>query len=474
MPKLFSSLRECLGFSQIIKSAFSIISIDLLDISSKLPIGVATMYNPKSIFFICILIIFISSCSPQNSSFENDKKNQPEVLLNNKDFKKEEKPAKIQDQKINIETNEEAINDIKLDNTITVLFPKNDKKNITLQFVNVLELAVFEKGLKNVKLEIEYFDNNIEFEKIIMSNIGKGKIYIGPLSSKYTNIAKNYCNKEAIFFSFSSDRKIANDCIFLLNFFPKNELEQLFEYLDGESKVALLYPENQYGYLINGLIDEIINNSNAILINRASYKSNLSNVRSAIKELGKYELRKYELKRQKQILLTKDDDRSKKRLKKLEKFKTTNDYDFTHILIADYGLNLLQVAPLLPFYDIDPKIVQFISTGVIDDDNFFTEPSLQGTIFPGVDKSKRLDLVEKYQETYNDKFIRISTLPYDLIGLINFVFSSDLSVDETFALLKSQNIKFDGVDGSFYFKENIIERELDILKISNGTTKKIN
>jgi len=61
-----------------------------------------------------------------------------------------------------------------------------------------------------------------------------------------------------------------------------------------------------------------------------------------------------------------------------------------------------------------------------------------------------------------------------LIGLINFVFSSDLSVDETFALLKSQNIKFDGVDGSFYFKENIIERELDILKISNGTTKKIN
>ena len=86
MPKLFSSLRECLGFSQIIKSAFSIISIDLLDISSKLPIGVATMYNPKSIFFICILIIFISSCSPQNSALKNDKKNQSDVLLNNKAY----------------------------------------------------------------------------------------------------------------------------------------------------------------------------------------------------------------------------------------------------------------------------------------------------------------------------------------------------------------------------------------------------
>ena len=80
--------------------------------------------------------------------------------------------------------------------------------------------------------------------------------------------------------------------------------------------------------------------------------------------------------------ISKKDEKSKKRLKKLEKFKTTSDYDFTHILIADYGLNLLQVAPLLPYYDIDPNIVQFMGTGVIDDKTFFFEPSLQGAIFP--------------------------------------------------------------------------------------------
>ena len=31
-----------------------------------------------------------------------------------------------------------------------------------------------------------------------------------------------------------------------------------------------------------------------------------------------------------------------------------------------------------------------------------------------------------------------------------------------------------GVDGEFYFKDNMIERKLDILKISNGSAKKIN
>ena len=90
----------------------------------------------------------------------------------------------------------------------------------------------------------------------------------------------------------------------------------------------------------------------------------------------------------------------KKRLKKLLKFQTTNDYEFSHILIADYGLNLLQVAPLLPYYDIDPNVVQFLGTGVIDDENFFTEPSLQGAIFPGIEKNKRLGLLEQYQDSF--------------------------------------------------------------------------
>ena len=52
----------------------------------------------------------------------------------------------------------------------------------------------------------------------------------------------------------------------------------------------MLYSENNYGYMINGLIDDIINNSEAILVNRSSYSNDLSNVRNAIKELGKYDL----------------------------------------------------------------------------------------------------------------------------------------------------------------------------------------
>ena len=243
-------------------------------------------------------------------------------------------------------------------------------------------------------------------------------------------------------------------------FFPKNELEELFSFLDKQSKVALLYPENEYGYMINFIIDDVVNKSDSIIVNRSSYKKDLSNVRDAIKELGKYELRKYELDRQKKILYSKKDNLSKKRLKKLEKFKTTSDYDFTHILIADYGLNLLKVAPLLPYYDIDPDIVQFLGTGVIDDENFFLEPSLQGTLFPGIERSKRFKLLNQYERIYDDNFLRVSTLPYDLVGLLDFIFSTNLQYDEMLGLLNNQITKFDGIDGQFYFKDNMIQRNL--------------
>ncbi len=342
------------------------------------------------------------------------------------------------------------------------------------QFINVLELAAYQKNLKNVIFEIVYFDNTEELKKIILENVNNGKIFIGPIDNESTKIAKDFCDQNIIFFSFSSDTKLAGDCIYLLNFFPKNELEQLFVSLNDKSKVALLYPENNYGYMINSIIDDVLNKTDAVLINRSSYKNDLSNVRNAIKELGKYELRKYELERQKKLLSNKKDKESLLRLKKLEKFKTTSDYDFTHVLIADYGLNLLQVAPLLPYYDIDPNIVQFLATGVIDDENFFVEPSLQGTIFPGVEKSKREKLIKSYEEIYEQKLLRIATLPYDLVGLLDHVFLSKLTYNQLINLLNISNTKFDGVDGKFYFKDNMIRRDLDILKIEKGLAKKIN
>ena len=388
--------------------------------SSKFPIGVATIERPLIILSIIYIFIFIISCTPVNLSKQDTKSIQATNISDKSVDTISEKKVIEKKENIQIKHNK-SLDDVVLDKTIIALFAKDDDEKITKQFLNSYELAIYNLEIKNINLQIEFFETEKDLKKIIENNLSPGRLFLGPIQTNYTKILNNYCNYNVIFFSFSSSSSLANDCVYLLNFFPKNELSQLFLYLKDDAKVALLYPENEYGYLINSYVDDVIFESPAILVNRSSYKDDLSNVRDSIKELGKYELRKYELNRQKQILSSKKDEKSKKRLKKLERFKTTSDYDFTHILIADYGLNLLQVAPLLPYYDIDPNIVQFMGTGVIDDKTFFYEPSLQGAIFPGIPETRRINLINNYMEIYEEEFLRISTLPYDLMGLINFL-----------------------------------------------------
>jgi len=433
--------------------------------------GVATIYKQASFLIICILFLFIISCNPINLPKQTKEiKNEDERVEKEQITPKKNPTSQITeiDKSKNIEL------DVEIPKNISVLIDNNDNQDFNNQLLNILELAIYNKGFNDVSFEIHFFNDDKELNQIITDTQNRGKIYIGPIESKNTSKVKTFCDNQLLFFSFSSDVSLAKDCIYLINFFPQNELEELFNYLEKDSRVALLYPENDYGYMINSIIDNIADKSNSVIINRSSYKQDLSNVRDAIKELGRYELRKYELERQKKILSVKTDNQSKKRLKKLEKFKTTTDYDFTHILIADYGINLLQVAPLLPFYDIDPDIVQFLTTGVIDNEIFFLEPSLQGAIFPGIEKSKREDLIKEYKEIYNENMMRVSTLPYDLIGLLNFIFSNEITHLELINLLNNSNINFEGIDGEFYFKNNIIVRNLDILKIFDGKAKEIN
>ena len=416
------------------------------------------------------MFIYIISCAPINLSNQDGKSAQKNTISEKSHNIKNEK--RIVERKSNEKV--KVLEDIVLNKNIIVLFANDDDETTRKQFINTYELAIYNLNVADVTLQIEFFETDKDLINIVDENLVPGRIFIGPIQSKYTKVLNKYCDEKVMFFSFSSETSLAKDCIYLLNFFPKNELSQLFSLLTEDAKVALLYPENDYGYLINSFIDDIIFESSSILVNRSSYKDDLSNVRDAIKELGKYELRKYELNRQKQILSSKEDEKSKKRLKKLERFKTTNDYDFTNILIADYGLNLLQVVPLLPYYDIDPNIVQFMGTGVIDDKTFFFEPSLQGAIFPGVPEYKRIDIINDYREIYEEEFLRISTLPYDLIGLINLIYSKKYKYRDVIKLLNNPNKKFDGIDGNFYFKNNMIERDLNILRINNGNSFVIN
>ena len=377
-------------------------------------------------------------------------------------------------QKTIIKKKSKKIVNPKLLNEMEIILPQLTNKNITKHLINSFELSIYKKEINNISLNINRYANLSDLENLLQLKAKPGKIFIGTLSADAARIVKQYCSKGILFFSFAADKKLAEDCTYLINFFPEDDLKALFNFFPSGSKIALLYPENYYGYNINKIIDPIASKSKSLIINRASYKEDLTNARESIKELGKYELRKYELERQKKILKSKNDAISLKALKKIQKFETAGNVEFTHLILPDYSIRLLEIAPLLSFYDVDPNKVQFVGTGVWDDKVFFDEPSLQGAIFSGIEETKRKDFFYDYEYIYQEKPIRTSTIPYDLMGIISYITDQKMTLQAAYKLLNSGNITFDGIDGKFYFVKNSIYRELDILKIENGETKKLN
>ncbi|MDC0191874.1 hypothetical protein OAJ89_01005 [Alphaproteobacteria bacterium] len=426
------------------------------------------MYKPISKLFISFIFIFIISCAPVNNSTNSSLiKEYPSIVEEKKE--KEKLPRKNINEKETIKIQQNIIF-----NEMEILLPEFLDENISRNLINSFELSIYKKEIKNIKLNINKYYNLRELEKLLQEKATSGKVFIGTFDPESTKLIKKYCNKGILLFSFTVDKNLSGECVFLINFFPRDDLESIFNYFPDGSKIALLYPENFYGFHINKIIDEVASKSKSIIVARASYKEDLSDAREAIKQLGKYDLRKRELERQKEILKNKNDEISKNALKKIEKFETAGNVDFTHLILPDYSIRLLEIAPLLPFYDIDPQKVQFVGTGVWDDRAFFTEPSLQGAIFSGIEEIYRDEFFTDYTYVYNERPLRTATIPYDLMGVLSYLVNEDFSVQETSNFLNNGKIKFDGIDGKFFFLNNVISRDLNILEIQNGSVKKLN
>ena len=110
--------------------------------SSKLPIGVATIERPLIILSIIYIFIFIISCTPINIS-KQDTKNNQETTISEKsvDTESEKKVIEKKDNKKNQQN--KVLDDVVLDKEIIALFANDDDKKRTKQFINYLLYLYF-------------------------------------------------------------------------------------------------------------------------------------------------------------------------------------------------------------------------------------------------------------------------------------------------------------------------------------------
>jgi branched-chain amino acid transport system substrate-binding protein len=220
--------------------------------------------------------------------------------------------------------------------------------------------------------------------------------------------------------SFSNDRAVAGNGVYIMGFTPETQIGRITNYAAarGVKRIAAILPAGVYGDRVEAVLRAAIAGSVMTLTDAVRYAAADTNTLTPIvRRLANYDARRSVLLDRRKELEGKTDEASKRALKRLEGLDTLGDVHFDAVLMPE-GISVLRaLAPLLPFYDVDPRKVRMLGTVQWDDPALVTEPALFGGWFPAPPPAARAVFDGLYRKTYGDTPPRLAALAYDATAL---------------------------------------------------------
>lgn len=272
--------------------------------------------------------------------------------------------------------------------------------------------------------------------------------------------------------SFSTDRSVAGRGVYLLGFAPEQQVDRVVEYALGQglSRFGALVPESSYGQRTLAAFVKSVERHGGVIAQVVTYPQDLGRLFGPIRELASYDQRHAMLiERRRELKGLTDDPEAEDELRELEKEDTYGELDFDAIFIPEGGVMLQALAPVLPFYEIDPAKVRYLGTGLWDDRELAKELALHGGWYAGPSPDRAKSFADRFRGLYRQTPVRIASLGYDavLIAVALAAYQGDLT-DISDLLTASEG--FLGYDGIFRFAPNgMSERGLAVIEIqANG------
>jgi len=203
-----------------------------------------------------------------------------------------------------------------------------------------------------------------------------------------------------------------------------------------------------------------------------TYDPGAGDAAAVVRRIGDYERRHAALLAQRKALQGKDDEASKRALERLKSDTGVGEVGFDAIMLPEGGERLLALAPLLPYYDIDPAQVRLLGTGLWDDLRLGKEPALIGGWYAAPDPTQRADFEKRYATLYGaGSPPRIATLGYDATALAAALARPPNGPDFSAQRLTNPD-GFTGLDGIFRFRaDGLSERGLAVLEVQREGPK---
>ena len=283
-------------------------------------------------------------------------------------------------------------NNIVVKNIIVFLpFTGPYSNNFGNKIRKAIDLSILRFGSNNIN--VVYFDTGTDYllEEVesLIEEI-KPDIILGPFTRASVLKLKPYIKENLIpMFAFTNDIALVEKNIWSLGFSPEEQIDSIIKCSlgKGHKNYGLIVPNDLYGEIIlNRAIDNLSEKSytsfKKLLLSNTEM-TNKPKLESILKRFLDYN------KEQNQMLMPK----------------------FDAIFIGGNENFVLEIAPLLAFFDIDSKKVQILGTEKFNVKAIKNEPSLEGAWFPRIlDKedsnelilyNKEEDELKKIEEDFN-------------------------------------------------------------------------
>ncbi len=271
-------------------------------------------------------------------------------------------------------------------------------------------------------------------------------VILGPVLARSVRGASREARRDNTpVIAFSTDQTVAGNGTYLLSFPPEAEVERIVDFAasTGVQNFAYLGPQNTYGQRVRGAYGESIRRVGGELTQAESYAGrDISVMQTPARKLA-------------QIYKDHEDNA-----------EPDERMAFEAIILPEGGTELRSLAPLLPFYDLDPADVQFLGTSRWYNEDTVREPALNGGIFAAPDKDARDRFKGRYDSRFGNEPSQLASLAYDAVNVAAYVSSGKLSERHR----RAQDPQgFFGADGFVRFNyDGTPERGLAVYQIQNG------
>lgn len=373
--------------------------------------------------------------------------------------------------------------------TVAIMLPltgaEEDAGKALLRAATMALFDAYDPTLKIVPLDTE--GDPVLAEQRAKEAVEMGaNIVLGPLlSANVSAVSALLAAANIPMIGFTNDSTAAGPGRLIMGFLPEAEVKRVVDHAIGAGMqtYGALIPMGRYGDRIRTAFGDAAAGSNIVVEAIESYPPDADALFEPVKRLARYDERRDDVRREVRFLRALRDDVTDEIAEKLEDAEVMEGVNFDAVLVPEGGAMMRTLAPLLPFYEIDPNRVKLLGTGLWNDEALLGEPPLQGAWFAAPDPVEAERFLSRYEALYGEVPPRIATLAYDAMSLVAMLARTEqepeaggtglanqqaAKVDSRFAVehfLRPEGFK--GVDGLFRFlPDGTTERALAVLEIN--------